>query len=81
MNSERKLLYLLTTGLGDYYVVASNVNDAINYLQNMLTKSDYGFSHERVVTNIKIIAWEIYNFPADKPFFSGGKDKSLLLFV
>jgi hypothetical protein len=76
---ERLFLYLLTCGLGDYYVIAKTTTDAETYLRLMLNKADYGFSHQREVKNIKILAKEIKCFPADKPFFSEDKDHPLLL--
>jgi hypothetical protein len=76
---ERLFLYLLTCGLGDYYVIAKNPTDAETYLRLMLNKADYGFEHQRAIKNIKVLAKEIKCFPADKPFFSEDKDYSLLL--
>ena len=55
-----KNLYLLTTnGLGEFYLVAENPNDAKEKLELELNKSDYGFSGKRKVENIKILASEI----------------------
>ena len=64
-------LYLLTTnGLGDFYVIAENSNDAEVRLNGLLNKADYGFSGGRTVRNINILAEEIKEFPKGKPNFS-----------
>lgn len=72
-------LYLLTTeGLGDFYLVALSPNEAKERLETCLNKADYGFFDKRKITNIKILADEITDFPEGKKHFSGG---SKLLFA
>lgn len=65
-------LYLLTTKLGEFYVVATTATIAEEYLIEQLDKADYGFFNDRKVTNIKILAEKVTDFPAGKPNFSGG---------
>ncbi len=68
-------LYLLTTkGLGDFYSVARNPNEAELKLKALLDKADYGFSDKRKVENIKLLAEELDAFPEGKPFFSSGNN-------
>lgn len=68
-------LYLLTTtGLGDYYVVASDPTSAECHLKSMLDSADYGYTHNRKVVNIKLMATKVQNdFGVSKrPNFSSG---------
>lgn len=66
-------LYLVSTvGLGDFYVVEKCPTSAAVKLGRLLSKSDYGLSDDRIVTNIKILGKELYNFPENEPYFSSG---------
>lgn len=66
-------LYLLTTaGLGDFYVVEKCPTSAEKRLINLFIASDYGNPRRRLVTNIKVLSNELYNFPENKPNFSSG---------
>ena len=68
--TERMCLFLVSTvGLGDFYVVSSSMDKAVSKLTILLSKSDYGSYEKNKVTNVKIVANEVYNF-ADKPFFA-----------
>ena len=68
-----KKLYLLSTEeLGDFYLVAKTPNDAEDKLKELLNKADYGFTRNRKVINIRLLAEELYNFPENKPNFSSG---------
>lgn len=65
-------LYLLTCGLGDFYVLAPSPNDAQAMLEARFERQDYGFSKDRQVTNIKLLAEELYEWPDGKTNFSSG---------
>lgn len=70
-----KTLFLVSTkGLGDFYIVATTPNDAETTLTSALNKTDYGFSKDRKITNIKILADQLMDFPSGKPFFSSGNN-------
>lgn len=65
------ILYKLTTQkLGDYYVVDVTIDMALQHLNNLLSIAKYGFSDDREVTHIEIIAKELYFFPENVPNFS-----------
>lgn len=49
-------LYRLTTRLGDYWVSASHPTEAQEKLVNILDVGNYGFSKDRKVTTIELIA-------------------------
>ena len=49
-------LYKLTTRLGVYWVSASHPTEAQDKLVTILDVDDYGFSKDRKVTNIELIA-------------------------
>ncbi len=52
-------LYLLSTkGVGNFYLIAKNPNDAEMKLKHLLNSSDYGFEPSRKVCNIQLIAEE-----------------------
>lgn len=52
-------LYLLTTGIGDFYVIAEDPTKAQELLENLLNEKDYGFYPNRKVTNIKFLSKEL----------------------
>ena len=54
-------LYGLHTPLGYYYVVAPDPTAAVKKLQDTWTKADYGYSSDRTVTQIDILASEPNN--------------------
>ena len=64
-----KFLYEITNGLGNFYVVAEDVNSAAALLIEELDKSKYGFSEDRIITNIKIIASEDYYYNGERRFY------------
>lgn len=49
-------LYLLKTGTGDYYVLANDPTTAEEQLVKTLNLAEYGYTKERKVTNIQILA-------------------------
>lgn len=64
-------LYLLTThGLGDFYLVSKDPNEAEIKLTELLNKADYGFRYQRKVENIKLLAEKLGEFPVGIPNFS-----------
>lgn len=69
-----KNLYLATTGLTDFYVIAKDFNEAQYYLETLLNKQKYGFAKDRKVTNIKVVARALQpDFTSkDLPNFSSG---------
>ena len=73
-----KLFLVSTRGLGDYYVVEKSFNDAKDKLNIMLSEAGYGISPDRLVTGIKLLSQEIYEFPKGKPFFSSNEFRLIL---
>lgn len=72
-----KKLYLLTTvGLGSHYVFAEDAAKAQTTLESALDKAAYGFSKDREVTEIKILASEL-EIKYEKPWFTGKETKIL----
>ena len=64
-NPETRKLYLAKTGLSKYfsgvnyshfYVVARSADEVVQVVEAFLEKSQLGFSSERVVTSIELIA-------------------------
>ena len=49
-------LYVASNLLGKFYVVASSASNAISLVETALNTEQYGYFHERVVTNISYIA-------------------------
>lgn len=63
-------MYRLTTeALGDFYSIASDSNLAVENLEAILDKADYGFTGSRKVKNIEIVAKEL----KDLNFSSGNR--------
>lgn len=67
-----KLYLLETKGLGHFYIVSIDPTNAEKTLTDNLDKADYGFTSDRVVLNIEVLAKEISCFPKDKLNFSSG---------
>ena len=59
-------LYKLTTGLGDYFVIANDPTEAEHKLSKLLNENDYGYSRNRRVTKFEVLAEE-----ADNRFLTG----------
>lgn len=57
MKSQK--LYLMTTKIGDYYVMADNATDGQIALEKALDSADYGFSRNRKVINIAFVGEQI----------------------
>jgi hypothetical protein len=72
-NEKNYNLYLVTCGLGQLYVISTDYTTAQEKVEYELEKSNYGFSKDRKVTNIKLLAEEIkYNYKSDKLNFNLG---------
>jgi hypothetical protein len=49
-------LYKVSNRLGDWWVTAEHPTEAEEKVVKHLDKTDYGFSKDRIVNNIKLIA-------------------------
>ena len=67
-------LYLCNTRKFTHYVLAEHPTAAKEKLERLLKIADYGFYDDREVTEIKLIAKELTEFPAGKPNFSSGNN-------
>lgn len=56
---KRSLYQCYTNATGIIYVVATDPTSAQKAVEEKLNKSDYGFSKDRIVTQIKIIGKEL----------------------
>ena len=52
-------LYKLSTGVGDYWVIASHPTEAEEKLTKVLNDSNYGHFKDRIVQSIHFIAKEV----------------------
>lgn len=59
-------LYKLTTGLGDYFVIANDPTEAEQKLSKLLNENDYGYARDKKVTKFEVLAEE-----ADNQFLTG----------
>lgn len=60
MAERKSKLYRLVNGIGDYWVIAKDPTEAEDKLMLALNAADYGFTKDRVVKEIHLIADEIY---------------------
>lgn len=67
MDGRNKVLYRVTNGIGQYYVVSRSFNEASELLQRRLERADYGYTDRRKVKSIDLIASE--HFYRDKQLF------------
>ena len=66
-------LYLLKTkNLGEFYVIAEHPTEAQKKLEGDLVKGSYGYTNDREVQSIQLIAKELQDFPEGQPNFSSG---------
>lgn len=71
-------LYQLTSGLGTFWIIATDPTTAQNRLKEELDKADYGFSDNRVVTEIRLITEAMHEFPTGKLHFSSIQQKLII---
>lgn len=67
-------LYYVQTRKFQHYVLAEHPTQAQEKLEELLKVADYGFYDDRKVTEIKLIARELTEFPEGKPNFSSGNN-------
>ena len=60
---KRQKLYKLINGIGIYWVIAKDPTEAENKLMDILNKSNYGFTKQRIVTEIHVISEEATSDP------------------
>ncbi len=66
-------LYRLENRINNnWYVIADNPTEAENILESALYTENYGFTEQRKVTKIELVATEIEPALNSKFFFSGG---------
>lgn len=63
----KQLFKCTTRNYNDFYVVAENWQKATEYLEKVLNKNDYGYTSDRTITKIELIAVE--NISEDKQYF------------
>jgi hypothetical protein len=64
MNQKRYLYKVSTVGLGDYHVVATNMDSAAKAIEQYLDHHKYGYSLKRRVHGVNIVT-EVIDF--EKP--------------
>lgn len=63
-----KNLYKCTTkNYSQFYVVANSYSSAAEYLKKILDKNDYGYTDDRIIIKVELIAIE--NKSADRQYF------------
>jgi len=76
-NINSRILYKLTNGIGNYYVVAPDPTTAVKKLEGKLNEACFGWSGNRIVHTISVVAKEIENRLDGKPEFHA--DNNLIL--
>jgi hypothetical protein len=66
-NINSRILYKLTNGIGNYYVVAPDPTSAVKKLEDKLNEASFGWSGNRIVHTIAVVAKEIENRLDGKP--------------
>jgi hypothetical protein len=56
INSMTMYLFVVTTEVGDYYVIAENFGNAQTKIESYLDAAGYNLSDQRKVSHIKLIA-------------------------
>ena len=58
MEGKRYLFEVETLRLGLYFVIATGFDDAKLKLTEVLVKNDIGFTSDRLITNVRLLAEE-----------------------
>ena len=76
-----KLFNVCTKGLGSYYVLTTDPTSAQIAIEKMLNDQEYGYSHERVVVHIDLVATEPSCSLSNKsqPFLSDENKKLIIV--
>lgn len=69
IDGRDKNLYLVRNGLGAFHVIAHSFDEAADVLKKRLDQAAYGFTSQRQVKSIDIVATQ--HFFNDKQWFSG----------
>lgn len=69
IDGRDKKLYLVRTGLGAFHVIAHSFDEAADVLKKRLDQAAYGFTSQRQVKSIDIVATQ--HFFNGKQWFSG----------
>ena len=77
VDGRDKRLYLVRNGIGEFYVVAHSFDEAESMLTERLDQADCGFSSQRSVHSIDLIA--IQHFFNGKQLFSGNTKNLAIL--
>jgi hypothetical protein len=78
MNKEKKL-FKVKTGIGTVYVIAHNFEEAGNLVQERFDQANYGFSNDRIPSDISLVATQ--HFFAGSQTFTGFGNGILPLMV
>jgi len=70
-------LYKLTNGIGTFYVIAPDPTSAVKKLEDKLNEASFGWSGNRIVHTIAVVAKEVKDGAEGKPNFFG--DNNLIL--
>lgn len=80
MESMEKALYRVTTrGCGMFYVVASSFDHAADEVTRELNAQDYGYSAERVVTNVEFICRQTFMINGKRALYGDNNENHLMI--
>ena len=76
IDGRDKKLYLVRNGLGNFHVIAHSFDEAADVLKERLDQAAYGFTSQRQVKSIDIVATQ--HFFNGKQWFSGEEGKLIV---
>lgn len=80
MENMGKALYRVTTsGCGTFYVVASSFDYAAGEVTRELDAQDYGYSGDRVVTNVEFICRETFRSNGKRALYGDNNENHLMI--
>lgn len=77
VDGRDKRLYLVRNGIGEFYVVAHSFDEAESMLTERLDQADYGFSSQRSVHSIDLVAAQHF-FNGKQLFYGDIKNLAIL---
>ena len=76
---EKTLFRVKTRGCGVFYVIATTFDNAANEVTMELDDQDYGYSGDRVVTNVEFICRETFMQNGNRALDGDDNENNLMI--
>lgn len=76
---EKSLFRVKTRGCGVFHVIATTFENAANEVRRELNAQDYGYSGDRVVTNVEFICSETFMSNGKRALYGDNDENHLMI--